>query len=171
MNFLQKIRESPNYTRLKNSEQYRYDKRQFIIISVCFGIIFLLFLPMMILAAGSPSAAVALFYLVLLVVGYFLVWAFYTYTWLEIFRHMDSYIFFQARLDQPHIHGRGGVSFTVKFTDCHGKQQQKETSKMFSSQWEPLLEDYNNQLVLMGYNEETDRLVLIDRVQTGERMA
>lgn len=164
MNFLQKVRESPNYTRLKNSEQYRYDKRQFIIISVVFGIIFLLLLPAIVLVAGDASAAAAFFLLLFLMMGYFLLWGYYTYHWLEIFRHMESYIFFQARLDQPHMNGRGGVSFTVKFTDRHGKPQQKETSKMFSSQSEPLLEDYNNQTVLLGYNEETDRLVLIARV-------
>lgn len=171
MSFLQKIRESPNYTRLKNSEQYRYDKRQFIIISVFLGIIFLMFLPAIVLVAGEPSDAAAFLWSLFLMAAYFLLWAYYAYHWLEIFRHMDSYIFFQARLDQPHVHGRGGVSFTVKFTDRHGKPQQKETSKMFSSQWEPLLEDYNNQMVLIGYNEETDRLVLINRVQTGERMS
>lgn len=165
MDFLQKIKDSPHYGRLKNSAQYRYDRRQFLIISVAFGIIFLMILPAMILAgdAGDPAGFVMVIFLM---IGYFLAWLYFVYHWLEIFLHINSYIFFQARLDQPHVQGRGGVGFTVEFTDRHGNQLQRKTSAMFSSQWEPYLEEYNNQTVLMGYNEKTDRLVVIQRVNT-----
>lgn len=165
MNFLKNIKDSPHYQRLKNSAQYRFDRRQFTIISVCYGIILLIFLPLLFLAANGSAAVAAFVWLAFLLIAYGALWAYYAYQWLEIFRHMDSYIFFQVRLDQPHVNGRGGASFTVQFTDRHGKQLQRETSKMFSSQWEPFLEEYNNQMVLIGYNEATDRLVVIKRAE------
>lgn len=166
MRFLQKIKDSPHYSRLKNSAQYRYDRRQLIIMSVCLGIVLL---PMMVLLClefkignPDPSIVLAVFY-VLFLVGALI---YFAYHWLEIFLHIDSYIFCQVRLDQPHVQGRGGAYFTVKFTDRHGNQLQRDTSKMFSSNWEPYLEEYNNQMVLIGYNEKTDRLVVIQRVNT-----
>lgn len=166
MRFLQTIKESPHYLRLKNSVQYRYDRRQFVIFSVIIGISFVIMLPLVFLVGSSNEDAAAFVMVMFLMMGYFVGWLFITYHWLEIFRHIDSYIFFQARLDQPHVSGRGGASFTVEFTDRHGKTIKRDTSQMFSSQWEPYLEDYINQTVLIGYNEETDRLVVIERVNT-----
>ena len=164
MNFLQKIKASPNYLLLKNSAQYRYDRRQFLIISIISGIVLL---PMMVLLGlvfrignPDPSIVLAVFY-ILFLLGALI---FFAYRWLEIFLHIDSYTFCQARLDQPFVKGRGGVGFTVTFTDRHGNSLERNTSPMFSSQWDPLLEEYNNKTVLLGYNEKTDRLVLIGRV-------
>ncbi len=163
MGFLQKIKDSPHYHRLKNSAQHRYDRRQFLIISVCFGIILLMFLPMLFLVGdgGDPASFVLV---VFLMMGYFLVWLYFAYRWLEIFLYIDSYIFCRVQLDRPHVQGRGGVSFTVEFTDRHGNQLQRKTTAMFSSQWEPYLEEFNNQTVLIGYNEKNDRLVVIERI-------
>ena len=163
MDFLHKIKDSPNYNRLKNSAQYRYDRRQFLIMSVIFGIIFLMFLPLFFLVGDGGDAA-SFVLVVFMLMGYFLVWLYFLYRWLEIYLYIDSYIFCHARLDQPHVHGRGGASFTVEFTDRHGNRLQREPGKMFSSQWEPYLEEYNNQTVLIGYNEKTDRLIVMERI-------
>lgn len=161
---IQKIKGSPHYSRLRESVQYRFDRRQFLIISVLFGLIFLMFLPLMILAGDTSNGEASFAMCILLMLGLLLAVVFYAYSWLGIFLYIDSYIFCQVRLDQPHAVGRGGVKFTVEFTDRHGTQLKRDTSAMFSSQWEPLLEDYNNKTVLIGYNEETDRVVLIQRL-------
>lgn len=161
MGFLHKIKASPYYERLKNSVQYRYDRRQFLIISGAFGVVFLLILFMFfaLWSVSQEVGALLLLMLELLVPLFLIVYS--AFRWLDIFTHIDSYIFCQVKLDRPHIEGRGGAHFTVEFTDRHGKRLQRDTSKMFSSQWEPFLEEYNNQTVLIGYNEETDRVVVI----------
>ena len=163
MNFIQKIKESPHYERLKKSVQYTYDRRQFIIISVCFGLIDLLFVPLGILA-GETSADASFVMCLFLGIGLFGVWLYYLYHWLEIFLRMDRYIFCQVRLEHPHTQYRGGTYYTVEFTDRQGNTIKRDTSPMFSSDWEPYLEDYNNKTVLIGYNEEMDRLVVIGQV-------
>ena len=112
MDFLHKIKDSPNYNRLKNSAQYRYDRRQFLIMSVIFGIIFLMFLPLFFLVGDGGDAA-SFVLVVFMLMGYFLVWLYFLYRWLEIYLYIDSYIFCHARLDQPHVHGRGGASFLI----------------------------------------------------------
>jgi hypothetical protein len=81
----------------------------------------------------------------------------------EIFLHIDSYIFRQAQLDHPHVKGRGGTYYTVEFTDRNGKTLRRDTRAMFTSAAEPFLEDYNNKTVTIGYNEKTDRLVVLRR--------
>lgn len=164
MKFIRRIKESPYYERLKNSLDYTFCVRQAKIISVIFGLILLLFVPVIILAAQNPEsiagAVLALFWLFALIV----LWAYVSYGWLEIFLHMDSYIFCQVRLDHPHVEGRAGTYYTVEFIDRHGKTLKRDTKAMFTSNWEPFLEDYNNQTVLIGYNEVTERIVVIGHV-------
>ena len=163
MNFLDKIKNSPHYDRLKNSAQYKYDRRQFLIIGGCLCVPCLVMMWALAAMAETENPAIVLAFIYILfllgMIGYF------AYRWLEIFLYMDGYIFCQARLDQPHVSGRGGVSFTVNLTDRQGNPIQRETSKMFSSQWEPFLEEYNNKTVLVAYNEKTDRLVVIGLAQ------
>lgn len=167
MNPIQKMKNSPHYLRLKESVEYRYDKKQFLLIFVSIG---LLALPILITGivllgrSGNSSAMYSMVWFMFLGFGYLMLLLYFAYRWLEIFLHIDSYIFCEVLLDQPHVQGRGGVKFTVTFTDRHGKQLKRETSTMFSSSWEPYLEDYNNQKVLIGYNEETDRVVVIKRI-------
>ena len=165
MNFLEKIKDSPHYPKLKGSLQYRYDRRQFLFMSVFFGIVGLvLWLPLLVGSAKpNPTFVIYLLLWMFLLFG----WLYFAYQLLEIFLHMDKYIFCQVRLDQPYLqHHRYGssVGFTVEFTDRYGKTLKRKTSAMFSSQTEPCLEEYNNQTVLIGYNQETDRLVVIQRV-------
>ncbi|MBR4972393.1 MAG: hypothetical protein IKY59_05425 [Oscillospiraceae bacterium] len=162
MNFLQKIKASPNYLLLKNSAQYRYEKRQFLIISACLGLALLLLLWSigMLMQTESPSVVIMVFY-ALFLLGIIL---YFAYRWLGIFLYIDRYQFFEAKLDQPHVMGRGGVKFTVQWQDRYGNRKSKDTAPMFSSHYEPYLEEYNNQMARIGYNEKTDRLVLIGRV-------
>lgn len=165
MSRIQKIKDSPHYLRLKESVEYRYDKKQFIIIAALFGGLFvfmlLMLLPVMIEEPDSGAAGAGIFVMALFLLPLIL---YLLYHWLEIFLYIDSYVFREVVLDRPQVAGRGGVKYTVSFTDRHGKQLTRETSRLFTSQTEPYLEDYNNKIVLIGYNEETDRVVVIKRL-------
>lgn len=162
MNWLSQIKESPHYDKLKGSVQYKYDRRQFLIIGAMVALMLLMFVPLLALEARDPyaDAAGSLFVVLwcLVMVGMAL---YFLYRWLEIFLFIDHYTFFRARLDRPYLRHRGGAGFTVEFTDRQGNRREMQTSPMFSSQWEPNLEEYNNKEVLMAYNEKTDRLIVI----------
>lgn len=166
MNPMQKLKDSPHYLRLKESVEYRYDKKQFIIMAAIFGGLYAFLLLMFLPLAGDPGygAVITIIWLVLPTLFYLPILLYFAYRWLEIFLHIDSYIFCEVLLNQPHVQGRGGVKFTVTFTDRHGKQLKRDTSTIFSSHYEPYLEEYNNKKVLIGYNEETDRVVVIKRL-------
>ena len=150
MNPIQKIKASPHYLRLKESVEYRYDRRQFVSISAVFGVYFLLILLSCLPLIHGSGAGVAWLFLFIMAVIFLPFILYFGYHWLEIFLHIDSYIFCHVRLDQPHAEGRGGVKFTITFTDRHGKQLKRETSTKFSSHYEPYLEEYNNQKGLIG---------------------
>ena len=164
MFFSRKLRESPNFPHIRASLDHIHGRRQTLIIGCIFGPLLLLFLPVLILVAQQPNGiagALMTMMWMLVLLGF---WAYLLYKWVQIYLHIDSYIFFQAKLDHPHVRGRGGTYYTVEFTDRHGNRLQRDTVDMFTSSAEPYLEDYNNQTVLIGYNEKTDRLVVIQKV-------
>ena len=159
MNFIQKIKESPHYERLKNSAEYRYCRRQgilFTVIMLIYGLA--TFLPAFFLEDELDASFVILILFFLIFFG---MWIYYCYRWLEIFLYMEHYTFCQVRMEKIHLQGRGIACFTVEFTDRQGRTQIRDTANMFSSQWEPYVEAYNNKMALIGYNEKTDRLVVI----------
>ena len=166
MNWLQTIKDSPNYRRLKDSVQYRYDRKQFLIIAISLGGFLLFMLASFFPLLGHSEETDAPLVIGMLVLSFFFLpfIGYFTYRWLEIFLHIGSYTFCEVVFDQPHTGYRGGAYFTVEFTDRMGNKRKKDTSQMFSSNAEPYFEDYNNQKVLVGYNEETDRLVVIHRL-------
>lgn len=165
MKRLSEIKESPHYSRLKNSVQYRYDRRQFWIIGGMVAFMLLMFAPLMVLEARSqdtdPANVEFLILWGMVMAGLVL---YFLYRWLGIFLYIGHYTFFQARLDRPYLRHRGGAGFTVEFTGRQGNRREMQTSPMFSSQWEPILEEYNNREALMAYNEKTDRLIVIGLV-------
>ena len=168
MNPMQKIKDSPHYLRLKESVEYRFDRKQFLIMAAVSGGYTFLSLLTLLATADTSDKEIQIYILLFMVLLFLPFLLYYGYHWLEIFLHIDSYIFCEVLLDQPHIenYGRYGsrIRFTVAFTDRHGKQLKRDTAAMFSSGAEPYLEDYNNNTVLIGYNEETDRVVVIKRL-------
>lgn len=162
MNFFDKLKNSPHYERLKNSVQYRFDRRQFLVMAaITAGYIMIAFLGASSGIKRDASVAIA-FIFSLLFLGITL---YFGFRWLEIFLYMDSYYFCQVKLEKLHTQVRGMVKFAVEFTDRHGKKLVRETDAMFSSDREPYVEDYNQKMVLVGYNEVTDRLVVIKRAE------
>lgn len=166
MHWLQAIKDSPNYPRLKDSVQYRYDRKQFLIIAIFLGGLLLFLLLSLIPLLNHSEKSDASIAMGLLFIVFFCVPAigYFAYHWLEIFLHIGSYTFCEVVFDKPHTGYRGGAYFTVEITDRLGNKHKKDTSQMFSSNWEPFFEDYVNQKVLVGYNSETDRLVVIRKV-------
>ena len=69
MNPIQKIKDSPHYLRLKDSVEYRYDRKQFIRTAAIFGglyaFLLLMFLPLMIEESYSGATGAGLFILAL----------------------------------------------------------------------------------------------------------
>ena len=166
MNPIQKMKNSPHYLRLKESVEYRFDRKQFVIVASLFGGLFVLLLLMLLPLTGQTDRSDSAITMGLAFLGFLYcpLILYQAYRWLEIFLHIDSYIFREVVLDRPHTAGRYGMYFTVTFLDRHGKPLKRDTAKMFFSQSEPCFEDYNNQKVLIGYNEETDRVVVIKRL-------
>ena len=161
MHFLQKIKDSPHYERLKKSAQYRFDRRQFLgMAAITFGYILLTLLSTSSGIKRDLSNAIA----VIFSLAFLGATLYFGYRWLEIFLCMEHYIFCHVKMDNIHLRGRGYACFTVEFTDRQGKTQTRDTDNMFSSYREPYAETYNHQMALVAYNEKTDRLVVIGQV-------
>ena len=165
MRWLKAVKDSPNYPRLKESVEYRFWKRELLGTSaVLGGILFLITLFCLpILLDFDGASGIVLKGLLAIAAIYLPIIGYYGYQWLAIFRHIDSYTFCETVLDRPHM-SRYGAGYTVEITDRRGSKLTRDTTKMFRSESEPYLEEYNNQKVLVGYNEETDRVAVICRL-------
>lgn len=166
MGFLHKIKASPYYERLKNSLEFSYYWKRFR--NMLVGMVFVAALMILVAILDSPDDgdALAIAWCMIFGFGFLGLGLYQGYCLLEIFLHTEGYHFCQTVLERPTIeHSRFGsrVRYNVEFTDRHGKILRRDTAAMFSSDWEPTLEEYNNQTVLIGYNEETDRVVVIGR--------
>ena len=84
---------------------------------------------------------------------------------INIFRHVESYHFCKANLCNP----KGGrvrdtIKFTVLIEDADGNKFAANTHSIFHTHtgwFVPGFEDYVNQTVTVGYNEETGQVVVI----------
>ena len=164
MNWFQRIQESPHYNRLKNSIEYRYERRQLIISAVIMVIAELLSVAR-VFGYGLRDPAFEVFVLVLVVLNmvFLPLLAYLGWRVLRIYRKIDSYTFCEAVLDRPRTGYKGAVSFRVELRTRSGATINRETHAIFGS-WETRLEDYVNKKVLVAYNEETDTVIVIQTV-------
>ena len=106
-----------------------------------------LFLGMMVIFVGPPTA----------------IWG---YRMWKLFRVPEEYFFTQAKLSTFHqkMWTRGMMYFTVVINHPEEGTVAVNTNPVFASYgWEqPLLEDYLNRTVTVGYNRETGTVVVID---------
>ena len=82
----------------------------------------------------------------------------------RIYRNAEGYRFYQAKLTQPHSHAWGrSMHFTVLLQDNDGTIVTKTHSIFGTNRYQvgPLMEDYLNSTVTVGYNEETEEVVVI----------
>ena len=105
-----------------------------------------LFLGMMVIFVGTPSA----------------IWG---YRMWKLFRVPEEYFFTQTKLSTFHqrMWTRGMMCFTVVIDHPEEGTVAVSTNPIFASYgWEqPLLEDYMNRTVTVGYNRETGMVVVI----------
>ena len=83
----------------------------------------------------------------------------------KLFREPEEYFFTQVKLASPHqkLWTRGMMYFTVVIDHPEEGTIAVNTNPVFASYgWEqPLLEDYLNKTVTVGYNRETGMVVVI----------
>lgn len=160
MRFLRQIKESPNYGRLKNSVELRSAKKDLLFVGIFFLVMTLLLVPGLsadVVRPNTMSFVLVYFFLFLPLLVYAL------YRVVILFVHIDRYVFSEAVLDKPHQSGRNGMYFTVTLRDRYGREFQADTRAIFST-GDPNFEDYLNQRVLIGYNEETECVVVIQKL-------
>ena len=164
MNRFFRIKESPNYDRLKNSIEYRYERQQWIISAVIMAIAELLSAARVFgYGLREPDFEVFALILVILNMVFLPLLAYLGWRVLRIFRKIDSYTFCEAMLDRPRTGYKGAVSFQVEIRTRSGATINRETHAIFGS-WDTRLEDYVNQKVIVAYNEETDTVIVVQKV-------
>ena len=157
MDFLSKIRESPNYERLKKSVEVKACVRDLLI----FGAL-LIFFALLIAAPAADNRSNAGIWAILLFVLVPCV-LYFSYKLIEIFLYIDCYSFTEVVLDRPRQGYRGVMYFTVTIRDRHGRELEVDTRHIFS-QGNPNFEEYVNQRALIGYNDQTERVVVVQQL-------
>lgn len=92
------------------------------------------------------------------------VWGFYLWRTICIFRKAENYIFCRCKLSQPHQnYFLQTMYFTVIIEHPDGSKGVRETHAIFPCHGlvGPLVEDYVNSTVTIGYNKETEMVVVI----------
>ena len=156
MHGLSQIKESPHYERIKNSLEFRAQRRSALVVWICTAIMLLIYGA---IGSGGTARGVAGFVMVILfMIPYSL---YYVYRLTVLFWKIDHWVFSEAVLDKPHLGGKGGAWFTVTIRDRSGREIVKETSHIFGNVSEPVFEECVNKRALMGYNSETDTVAVI----------
>lgn len=151
------IREHPNFQRIKDSVEFRSGGKDLLVVGI------LLALMTIVLLIPSRITGSTIIYWILyffFIIPYFLYTA---YRLLELFLHIDCYSFTEAVLDRPRQGYRGAMYFTVTLRDRSGREFEADTNHIFSK-GTPNFEEHMNQKVLIGYNEETERVAVIKRL-------
>lgn len=159
MNWFSRIKESPNYDRLRNSLEFKHIRKQAVILG-SFSVVFLLLTAM----AGIPDGKMSAKSLMAFVMGFVVLipmTLYYLYRLTSLFFHIERWCFTEVTLDNPHLEGRGSACFTVTIRDRSGRELQRDTSSLFQSQSEPYFDECVNKKALIGYNDETDTVAVI----------
>ena len=161
MRCLDSIRESPNYPRLKESVEYRYCKTRFWTVGLLsLTCILVSLIPRTGIGNGGSRGILFLLGIVL----FFVFLGYGCWPMVEMFLHISDYIFMEVTLQDIHSVGKYGHYYTVEFKDRQGNSLRRNTSCMFRDLFQPTLEEYNGQRVLIGYNSKTDRVAVIKKV-------
>lgn len=156
MRSFSEIKESPNYRRLKNSVEFKAERRSTLVV----GIFCLILILLMTAAAGTSRGTARAVIGFVIMIPCFL---YQLYRLVRIFFHMDSYTFTEVLLDQPKQGYKGSMYFTVRIRDRSGQEFETDTNAIFSRS-EPCFEDYVNQKALIGYNNDTELVVVIKKL-------
>ena len=157
MRSISEIRESPNYQRLKNSIEFKAEWRSTWIVGIFCQILILLMFTVGSLHSADTARAVIGAIIMIPCLLYQL------YRLVRIFFHMESYTYTEAVLDRPKQGYKGSMYFTVRIRDRSGREFDADTNTIFNRS-EPCFEDYVNQKVLIGYNNVTGLVVVIQKL-------
>lgn len=157
MRSFSEIRESPNYQRLKNSVEFKAEWRSTWIVGVfCLILILLMFTVGSLNSADTARAVIGTIIMIPCLL-------YQVYRLVRIFFHMESFTYTEAVLDRPKQGYKGSMYFTVRVRNRFGKEIDVDTNRIFSRA-EPSFEDYVNQKVLIGYNNVTGLVVVIQKL-------
>lgn len=159
MLWLQRIKDSPNYPRIKNSVEFKAQRRHALFVWICTAAVLLL--AVLTGPGKNPKSTVSLAIMLPFVILYSL---YYVYRVGVLFWKMERWSFSETTLDRPHMGYKSGAWFTVTVRDRSGRELEKETSKIFSTGAGPIFEDYVNRRVLIAYNDETDTVAVIRKL-------
>lgn len=158
------LKASTHYETLKKAVEVRHAKKcaaLYVLMTAVCGLLMLAPLSL----KEDPGAYG--FLVVLVILGFSPFWLFYLVRIVLIYQGIDGYLFREVILDHPHGGMmRDSICFTVEFPDRQGKLIQAETNGIFSARGvsELSLENYVNQKVLLAYHPETERVVVIGKV-------
>ena len=108
---------------------------------------------------ASRALVIAVFLLVVLLPASL----FYVRRIFKIFRDIDDYTFTEVTLSRLNSSWYRNMYFSVDLIDWDGQTVQAETNSIFQTHgfMKPLLEDYVNRTVLVGYNNTTGYVAVI----------
>ena len=159
MRSISEIRESPNFQRLKNSIEFKAERRSTWIVGIfCLILILLMFTVGSLNSAGTARVVIGTIIMIPCLL-------YQLYRLVRIFSHIDSYTYTETILDHPRQGFRGAMYFTVRVRNRFGKEIDVDTNHIFSRA-EPNFEDYLNQKVLIGYNNDTELVVVIKKLSS-----
>ena len=156
MRALSEIRESPNYEQLKTSVEAKSCAQE-CLVSIFFLIVFAI--PLFI---GENTSKTFMLWLMELF-GFLPLFLYTLYKLIEIFLWIDCYSFTEVVLDRPQQGYKGAMYFTVILRDRQGRELEVDTRQIFSRS-SPSFEDYVNQRALIGYNDKTERVVVVKKL-------
>ena len=164
MEHFRKIKEHPNFDRICGGVEWKALKKEILLMFGIFGGLFVLILLVQ-MSVGSHSVSAreaihtAMMILILIGLGFY-----YLYRVWELFWYIDRYSFSTVLFDKPHQGYRGTMYFTVEVLDRQGQTIRRNTRNLFH-QGQPNFEEYLNKRVLVGYNDETDAVVVIQKME------
>jgi hypothetical protein len=138
--------------RLWDSLEMHHYKVTLLVITVAFAIMFFPFL-------GRTTQGVIMTLLVFLPF-----YGFYIHRIFQIFRHPEEYIFTRCKLEKFHFSALWRTAcFSVRLEIPEVGIVNDETALIFATHGivAPVIEDYVNRKVLVGYNRTTGRIVVI----------
>ena len=156
MDFLSKVRESPNYERLRISVEATACKKDCLVTGI------LAFFFTLFLCIPNDDADVIILWLLYLL-GILPLFLYFLYKLVEIFLYINCYSFTETVLDCPRQGYKGAMYFTVTLRDRQGREVKVDTRHIFS-QGTPNFEEYANQRALIGYNDKTEQVVVVKKL-------
>lgn len=155
----QEVKESANYGRLRNSVEMRVAKHSVALYGGILAFSLMMVAAPILMTEDAAMAALGITVILLALIPFPL---FYIHRIFKIYSHIDDYTFTEVVLDKPHGGFNRMIYFSVTVKDRFGASIPVDTHEIFYTHgWEPLLEDYVNKKVLIGYNNVTQYVVVI----------